>query len=121
MFRRAAIVSVFSSPVSPDWTIPQLLDWLAADDARADGAGVAGLLAALEEATDPGSRMPALAPSSPLPLVRALAVRLSAEPALRHVRLDALVKPAAGAADHVLPAQQRRSAHQRTPHPTGVL
>lgn len=86
-------VSPFTGPISSDWTIEELLDWLAEDDDRLSDAGLRKPLLVLEEAltgrhwaTVPkaaitgirDSRSPAI-----VSLVRSIALHSRAHPALR--------------------------------------
>ena len=86
MFRTHASTAVDSRPVLTDWTTRELLAWIAADDARSSDETLLPLLTAIDAALA-GSEAPALTPSSPVPLVRAIARRLRAAPALRDVRV----------------------------------
>lgn len=81
---------VFPKPISPDWTIESLLDWLAADDGRLNDAALRRPLRTLEVAltgtcwalgsddASPGVREPAV-----VSLVRSIALRTRRHPALR--------------------------------------
>ncbi len=86
MFRTHASTAVHSRPVLTDWTTQELLAWIAADDTRSRDETLLPLLTAIDAAL-PGSQATALTPSSPVPLVRAIARRLRADPALRDVRV----------------------------------
>lgn len=93
-------------PLSGDWTIEDLLDWFAEDDARLSDATLRQPLLALEEALADSPR--ALTPNPPasgvrashgpaiVSLVRSIALRTRAVPALRALTLDELTSRVEG-------------------------
>ena len=134
MFRTSATIDRSSSPVLSDWTTQELLEWIGADDARCHDGTLLGPLTAIDGAlaaqeggeasalgliARAGSDSSALAPASPAPLVRALAARLRAEPALRDVRLGDLVdirsQSPAPRGDREPGAERRTAASVRLP------
>ncbi|MDQ7879291.1 hypothetical protein Q9R08_14975 [Microbacterium sp. QXD-8] len=86
MFTSDAIVSATLGPVAPDWTIQELVAWIADDDARSHDETLRPLLSAVLAGLAPDAS-PALTPRSPVALVRAVASHLRAAPALRDVTL----------------------------------
>lgn len=76
----------FLSPIDPNWTFSDLLDWIGADDARCHDERLQGLLNVVERALGFDSARA----SSTVALVRSIAARLAAEPALQDRRLDEL-------------------------------
>ncbi|MGN6218966.1 MAG: hypothetical protein ACTHNQ_05640 [Microbacterium sp.] len=78
MFRTHTSVPQTVSPVAPDWTIRELMAWIAADDTRCHDETLRPVLTAVAESARPGSL---LRPTSTVALVRAVAARLRAEPA----------------------------------------
>lgn len=86
MFTSDATASVTIGPVSPDWTIDQLVEWIGADDVRSHDEALRPLLTAVLAGLAPDAAS-ALTPRSPVALVRAVASHLRAAPALRDVRL----------------------------------
>ncbi|KJL42797.1 hypothetical protein [Microbacterium trichothecenolyticum] len=121
MFRKSATIDRSSSPVLSDWTTQELLEWIGADDARCHDGTLLGPLTAIDGAlaAQEGGDSSALAPASPAPLVRALAARLRAEPALRDVRLGDLVdirsQSPAPRGDREPGAERRTAASVRLP------
>ncbi|MGN8553029.1 UNVERIFIED_CONTAM: hypothetical protein OHV15_10620 [Microbacterium sp. SLM126] len=89
MFRSDATFSPVSRPFSTYWTIRELLDWIAADDARCHDESLRPVLAAIDSA--------GLAPRSPVALVRALAARVRTEPDFARTRVRDLLSPASAA------------------------
>lgn len=69
----------FVSPLTPDWTIARLLDWIAASDDRCHDERLLGILDAVDRALHPFS---ALAATRVVVYVRALAARVSADPSV---------------------------------------
>jgi hypothetical protein len=128
MFHSTATTSLQFGPVAPDWTIAEFVEWIAADDARCHDDSLLSVLTAIDRALerDAVQRTPAprtapltapLAASSPVPLVRALAVRLRREPALRQTRVRDLISPPAPApaAPAGMPREARRGATSSAP------
>ncbi|WP_374316010.1 hypothetical protein [Microbacterium sp.] len=85
MFRSDATFSPAPRPFTPNWTIRELLDWIAADDARCHDESLIPVLAT-SDGTD-------LTPSSPVALVRALAARVRRDPDLAQTRVSDLRSP----------------------------
>ena len=77
---------VFTSPIDLEWTVSELLDWIGADDARCHDERLDGLLNAVERALGSDADRA----RSTVFLVRSIVARVSAEPALRDLRLDEL-------------------------------
>lgn len=79
------------SPVSSGWTLTELLDWIAAADARCHDERLIEALDAIDRALAPTT-----APTPPaVVLVRALASRVAADPSLGRRRLgDVVGQPA---------------------------
>lgn len=71
--------SAFVSPLSPDWTIARVLEWIAASDDRCHDERLLGILDAVDQALHSGS---GLASTRVVAYVRALAARVSAEPSV---------------------------------------
>ncbi|MFV9425177.1 hypothetical protein [Microbacterium sp. S1037] len=69
----------FVSPLTPDWTIARLLDWIAASDDRCHDERLLGILDAVDRALHPSST---LAATRVVVYVRALAARVSADPSV---------------------------------------
>jgi hypothetical protein len=69
----------FVSPLTPDWTIARLLDWIAASDDRCHDERLLGILDAVDRALHPSS---ALAATRVVVYVRTLAARVSADPSV---------------------------------------
>ena len=104
MSHTVARIAANLAPLSHDWTIEQLLDWIAEDDARLSDATLRGPLQRIDEALTgsrwtleldaslEGSRLvrhPAI-----ISLVRSIALNASRHPALRaHTVGDILSKP----------------------------
>jgi hypothetical protein len=109
MFRRAATVPVFSSPVSPDWTIHDLLAWTGADDARVHDESLRPILSALATGLD-ADAAPGLIPQSPIALVRALGVLVRTDPGLRDRTLVSVAGVAAAIQASDGPRSIRRGA-----------
>lgn len=86
MFTSDATVSATLGPVAPDWTIHELIAWIAEDDARSHDETLRPVLSAVLAHLTPDASL-ALTPRSPVALVRALASHLRATPALRGVAL----------------------------------
>ncbi|MDI9892867.1 hypothetical protein [Microbacterium sp. IEGM 1404] len=84
------------SPVSFDWTLAELLDWIAIADARCHDERLLGALDAIDRALAPTT-----APTPPaVVLVRALASRVAADPSLGRRRLgDVIGQPAPALAE----------------------
>jgi hypothetical protein len=74
------------SPIDSKWTLSALLAWLGADDARCHDERLRGLLDTVEHALGSDA---AGAPSTVM-LVRSIAARVAAEPALGDLRLGEL-------------------------------
>lgn len=84
-------------PDARDWTIAEMLDWIAADDVRCHDPGLVDVLVpALAQLGEPVRRTDA-----PVLLVRALAVRVAAEPALRTWRVLPTSAPSEDAPESV--------------------
>lgn len=119
MFRSHTTPSPTDGPVVTNWTTRELLEWIAADDARSLDASLVTVLTAIDRALDRDAATPApvpapaaLVPASPAPLVRALAARLRRDPALRAVRVGDLIgasDPAPSAAVHA-PRREAKAA-----------
>lgn len=77
MTRRVSPEPLFFSPLTPDWTIADLLDWIAADDARCHDERLAGILDAVCLALDPGA---VVVTGRVVGLVRQVAMQVSAQP-----------------------------------------
>lgn len=90
MTRRESAESFVPSPLTLDWTITQLLDWIGAEDARCHDERLTELLDAVLAALSPGSPRAAGSPSRTVSLVREVAVRVSEEPAAGRRRLAEL-------------------------------
>lgn len=86
MFTPDATVSATLVPVAPDWTIQELIAWIAADDARSHSEALRPVLSAVLAGLAPDDA-PTLTPRSPVALVRAVASHLRATPALRDMAL----------------------------------
>jgi hypothetical protein len=86
MFRSAATVSATVGPVAPDWTIHELVAWIAADDTRSHDEALRPLLTTVLADVAPDAS-PALTPRSTVALVRGITSRLRAAPALREIAL----------------------------------
>ncbi len=69
--------SVFHRPLSADWTIFRLLEWISDDDARCHDVRLRAVLDAVDRAHHTDS---SVAPIGVVALVRSLAMRVSAEP-----------------------------------------
>ena len=93
MFQTTATIDRTSSPVLLDWTTQEVLEWLGQDDARSHDPALLSTLTAIDDglAARSDTAASALAPHSPAPLVRAIAVRLRVDPALRELRVRDLV------------------------------
>ena len=78
-------------PVNPDWTLSELLGWIAATDARCHDERLPGVLDAIDRAL-----VPTAAPTPPaVVLVRSLALRVASDPSLGRRRLgDVVGQPA---------------------------
>lgn len=79
---------VYPTPITAEWTLSELLEWIGADDSRCHDERLRGLL----DAIDPGAPV---APSGAVVVrVRSLAARVVADPALGAMRVgDALGLP----------------------------
>ena len=86
MFLSDATASATIGPVAADWTIHDLVAWIADDDARSHDEALRPLLMSVLADLAPDAS-PALTPRSPVALVRLIASRLRAAPALREVAL----------------------------------
>jgi hypothetical protein len=86
MFLSDATASATIGPVAADWTIHDLVAWIADDDARSHDEALRPLLMSVLADLAPDAS-PALTPRSPVALVRLIASRLRAAPALREVTL----------------------------------
>ena len=86
MFLSEATASATIGPVAADWTIHDLVAWIADDDARSHDEALRPLLMTVLADLAPDAS-PALTPRSPVALVRLIASRLRAAPALREVAL----------------------------------
>jgi hypothetical protein len=106
-----ATVSPTVGPVGPDWTIQDLVAWIADDDARSHDEALRPLLSAILADLAP-DLSPALTPRSPVALVRSIASRVRAAPALREVALRDVTGGAisAGASPLIAAAPNRRAA-----------
>lgn len=80
----------FMSPIYPDWTVVDLLDWIAADDGRCHDDRLDDLLDAIDGAL---GAVPARVGSTVV-LVRYLALRVAAVPALGEQSLGDIVTAA---------------------------
>ncbi|WP_109208964.1 MULTISPECIES: hypothetical protein [Microbacterium] len=69
-------------PVAPDWTIGELLAWIAADEARSHDEALRPALSALAAGLD-SDAAPGLTPRSPIALVRAVGARVRSAPLMR--------------------------------------
>ncbi|WP_022878208.1 hypothetical protein [Microbacterium sp. B19] len=89
MTRYSRPFHAFPGPITSDWSLAELLEWIGADDDRCHDDRLRGLL----EAIDPG---PQVGSGAVVVLVRSLAARVVADPALGAVRIqDALGLPEA--------------------------
>jgi hypothetical protein len=86
MFLSDATASATIGPVAADWTIHDLVAWIADDDARSHDEALRPLLMSVLADLAPDAS-PAVTPRSPVALVRLIASRLRAAPALREVTL----------------------------------
>jgi hypothetical protein len=75
-------------PVSPDWTIAEVLAWIGADDARCHDERLVGILDAVRRALDPGA---APVTGRVVVLVRAVAMQVAAQPAWGEWRVGEVV------------------------------
>jgi hypothetical protein len=118
MFTSDATVSPTLGPVAPDWTIHELIAWIAEDDARSHDETLRPALSAVLADLAPDAS-PALTPRSPVALVRAVASQLRATPALRGIALRDVAGDAisAGATPVTAAATDRRAP---TPAPASV-
>ncbi|MDQ1131141.1 hypothetical protein [Microbacterium sp. SORGH_AS_0888] len=89
MTRTTSSERLFLDPLTPNWTIADLLDWIAADDVRCHDTKLTVVLEAVDRAL--GAPAAAVAPSSPVALVRAIATRAAGDPTLGARRLGDLV------------------------------
>lgn len=103
MFCSDATITASVGPVAPDWTIHELVVWIAADDARSHDEALRPLLTTVLADIAPDAA-PALTPRSPVALVRGLASRLREAPALREVALRDVAGGAIGAGAASVPA-----------------
>ncbi|MDF2991211.1 MAG: hypothetical protein K0S37_1725 [Microbacterium sp.] len=76
MTRSESLESDFFSPLTADWTIAGLLEWIGADDARCHDERLFGILDAIDQALHPGSSRVRV---GVVTLVRSVAMRVSAE------------------------------------------
>lgn len=113
MFTSDATVSATLGPVAPDWTIHELIAWIAEDDTRSLDETLRPLLAAVLAALAPDAP-PALAPRSPVALVRAVTSQLRATPALRERTLADVTGVAIDAGPRTVAAT---TAGRRAPAP----
>jgi hypothetical protein len=111
MFPSDATASATIGPVPVDWTIHDLVAWIAEDDARSHDEALRPLLSILLAALAPDVT-PTLTPRSPVALVRLIADRLRAAPALREVAVRDVTGGAisAGASPVIAAAPNRRAA-----------
>ena len=118
MFTPDATVSATLGPVAPDWTIHELIAWIAEDDARSLDETLRPVLSAVLADLAPDASS-ALTPRSPAALVRAVAFHLRATPALRGIALRDVAGDAisAGATPVTATATDRRAP---TPAPASV-
>ncbi|MBD3942141.1 hypothetical protein IF188_10570 [Microbacterium sp. NEAU-LLC] len=109
MFRTHTSVPAQLGPVSADWTIHELLTWIAADDARCHDEALRPLLSAID-ASLAGMRGDSVRPASVVPLVRSIAGRLRLHPSAgdQHVSDFGVLPPAAD-----LPVAPERAANGR--------
>jgi hypothetical protein len=124
MLHSSATDIIDSMPIDPDWTIGELLSWIADDDSRCHHQTLLPLLSRLEAALagDPDAALaPGVAPArssgqrptaSTVVLVRALVARVRWAPALRDTRLGDLTDIAA---PDVSPADPREARDEPTP------
>ncbi|WP_314457246.1 hypothetical protein [uncultured Microbacterium sp.] len=77
MNQLVAYETLVLGPVSPDWTIAEMLAWIGADDARCHDERLVGILDAVCRALDPGA---APATGRVVGLVRAVAMQVAAQP-----------------------------------------
>ncbi|MBB3156438.1 hypothetical protein FHS07_000122 [Microbacterium proteolyticum] len=77
MNRSLSLESSFFGPMSPDWTVADLLAWIGADDARCHDERLVRILDAVCRALDPGTTP---ATGRVVGLVRAVAMRVAAQP-----------------------------------------
>ncbi|MDF2916756.1 hypothetical protein [Microbacterium sp. NPDC086615] len=80
--------SAFVSPLTPDWTIADVLEWIAASDDRCHDERLLGILDAVDRALHPSS---ARAATRVVVHVRALAARVAADPSVGERVLGELV------------------------------
>jgi hypothetical protein len=111
MFTSNASASATTGPVAPDWTIRDFVAWIADDDARPHDEALRPLLSAVLADIAPDAS-PGLTPRSPVALVRVIASRLRAAPALREVALRDVTGGAisAGATPVTAATADRRAA-----------
>ncbi|MFD4958342.1 hypothetical protein [Microbacterium sp. NPDC058389] len=103
MFRTHTSVPATTSPVSLDWTIGELVAWIAGDDARCHDEALRPVLGDVAGAWRPAS---GLRPTSTVALVREVAAQLRAVPGRRDLRVRDLL---AGRADGGLQRAPRRT------------
>ena len=87
MSREARRTVELESPVCLDWTLAELLDWIAAADARCHDERLIGVWDAIDRALAPTT---APTPTAVV-LVRALALRVAADPSLGRRRLGDVI------------------------------
>ncbi|MGC0371179.1 hypothetical protein [Microbacterium sp. SLBN-111] len=95
MTRSLRPFDAFPSPIAADWTLIELLEWIGADDSRCHDDRLRGLL----DAIDPGAPVGS---GAVVVLVRSLAARVVADPALGAMR----VGDAVGNPDEVVDAER---------------
>jgi len=88
MFRTHTSVPSSISPVHPDWTINDVMAWVADDDARCHDEALRPVLSALAGLRQP---QPGVRPSSTVALVRQVAAHLRREPASGDIRVRDLL------------------------------
>ncbi|ALJ21925.1 hypothetical protein [Microbacterium sp. No. 7] len=87
----------YLGPFDDQWTITEIVEWFAVDDARCHDEGCRPVLAALDRALSPaGSGTAASGDPAPVMLLRALVARLAADPALGQMRLAEVLGIRAG-------------------------
>ncbi|MCC2031706.1 hypothetical protein [Microbacterium allomyrinae] len=97
--------SVNLGPLQPNWTVRDLLSWIAEDDTRCHEPALTPLVAALDRALRP-ERRPAdgsVTMSSPVGLVRSLASLVRSQPALGRTSVLSLLQGGGQVAGRSLP------------------
>lgn len=83
------ILTTDNRPLATDWTIGQVLAWIAEDDTRCHDESLRSLLQTVDAALDPAKVAKVEGPAT-VALVRSIASHTRTRPALRDLRLDEL-------------------------------